>query len=169
VPGVYAIGDCAQHRTPPPGRKAVEQVWYTGRMHGETLALTLTGKRPPYAPGHWFNSAKFLDIEYQTYGQVGNTLGRTKLPSTGNTPRQEIPAGQLPPARPADPRLQRFRHPAPPRGVRPLADGKAAGRIRDEVTCARQTSTPSFTGGTKKKSPTPSRGTGNGSNKQTHH
>lgn len=75
APGVYAIGDCAQYRTPPPGRKAVEQVWYTGRMHGETLALTLTGKRTPYAPGHWFNSAKFLDIEYQTYGQVGNTLG----------------------------------------------------------------------------------------------
>ena len=24
----------------------------------------------PYKPGHWFNSAKFLDIEYQTYGWV---------------------------------------------------------------------------------------------------
>jgi hypothetical protein len=47
-------------------------------MHGETLALTLTGKRTPYAPGHWFNSAKFLDIEYQTYGQVGNTLGENE-------------------------------------------------------------------------------------------
>ncbi len=78
VPGVYAIGDCAQYRTPPPGRKAVEQVWYTGRMHGETLALTLTGKRTAYAPGHWFNSAKFLDIEYQTYGQVGNALGKNE-------------------------------------------------------------------------------------------
>ena len=78
VPGVYAIGDCAQYRTPPPGRKPVEQVWYTGRMHGETLARTLTGKRTPYAPGHWFNSAKFLDIEYQTYGQVGNTLGENE-------------------------------------------------------------------------------------------
>jgi hypothetical protein len=47
-------------------------------MHGETLALTLTGKPAPYAPGHWFNSAKFLDIEYQTYGQVGNTLGENE-------------------------------------------------------------------------------------------
>ena len=23
-----------------------------------------------YTPGHWFNSAKFFDIEYQTYGQI---------------------------------------------------------------------------------------------------
>ena len=23
-----------------------------------------------YKPGHWFNSAKFIDIEYQTYGWV---------------------------------------------------------------------------------------------------
>lgn len=24
----------------------------------------------PYKPGNWFNSAKFFEIEYQTYGQV---------------------------------------------------------------------------------------------------
>jgi hypothetical protein len=62
-------------------------------MHGETLALTLTGKRTAYAPGHWFNSAKFLDIEYQTYGQVGNTLGETKPHFTGNTPTAGNPCG----------------------------------------------------------------------------
>jgi len=39
-------------------------------MMGETLAQTLTGKKTTYNPGHWFNSAKFLDIEYQTYGWV---------------------------------------------------------------------------------------------------
>lgn len=70
IPDVYAIGDCVQHRHPPAGRKAVEQVWYTGRIHGETLAPTLTGKRTAYKPGPWFNSAKFFDIEYQTYGTV---------------------------------------------------------------------------------------------------
>jgi NAD(P)H-nitrite reductase large subunit len=70
IPDVFAIGDCAQFRTPPPGRKAVEQVWYTGRLHAETLACTLTGKRTAYRPAPWFNSAKFLDIEYQTYGHV---------------------------------------------------------------------------------------------------
>ncbi len=70
VPDFYAIGDCVQHRTPALGRKAVEQVWYTGKIHGETLASTLCGKRTAYNPGPWFNSAKFFDIEYQTYGLV---------------------------------------------------------------------------------------------------
>lgn len=74
IPCVYAIGDCAQFHTPPEGRKPIEQVWYTGRMHGETLSKSICGERSAYSPGHWFNSAKFLDIEYQTYGWVGNIL-----------------------------------------------------------------------------------------------
>ncbi len=71
---VYAIGDCAQHRTPPNGRKPLEQIWYSGRIMGETLAQTLTGKRTAYRPGIFFNSAKFFDIEYQTYGDLANFL-----------------------------------------------------------------------------------------------
>jgi NAD(P)H-nitrite reductase large subunit len=67
---VYAIGDCVQLKQPQPGRSAIEAVWYTGRMMGETLAKTLTGTPTPYKPGNWFNSAKFFDIEYQTYGRV---------------------------------------------------------------------------------------------------
>ena len=39
-------------------------------MHGEVLANTICGKRTKYERGIWFNSAKFLDIEYQTYGTV---------------------------------------------------------------------------------------------------
>ena len=39
-------------------------------MMGETLAQTLCGNKTEYKPGHWFNSAKFFDIEYQTYGWV---------------------------------------------------------------------------------------------------
>jgi NAD(P)H-nitrite reductase large subunit len=78
IPNVYAIGDCAQFRSPKEGRKAIEQVWYTGRMQAETLAHTLTGKQTAYNPGHWFNSAKFFDIEYQTYGWVGNTLNKNE-------------------------------------------------------------------------------------------
>ena len=69
-PDVYAIGDCAQYREPIPGRRPIEQVWYTGRMHGETLAQTLCGNATAYQPGVWFNSAKFFDIEYQVYGDV---------------------------------------------------------------------------------------------------
>ena len=67
---IYAIGDCAQFEKPLEGRRPIEQVWYTGRMHGETLAQTLAGKRTKYQPGPWFNSAKFFDLEYQTYGNV---------------------------------------------------------------------------------------------------
>jgi NADPH-dependent 2,4-dienoyl-CoA reductase/sulfur reductase-like enzyme len=67
---VYAIGDCAQIAQPQTGRRPIEAVWYTGRIMGETLAKTLTGTETVYDPGIWFNSAKFFDIEYQTYGTV---------------------------------------------------------------------------------------------------
>jgi NADPH-dependent 2,4-dienoyl-CoA reductase/sulfur reductase-like enzyme len=71
---VYAIGDCAEFRDPITNRRPVEQVWYTGRMHGETVAHTIMGKETEYKPGIWFNSAKFFDIEYQTYGHVWSQL-----------------------------------------------------------------------------------------------
>lgn len=73
IPDVYAIGDCAEQQEAIGQRKPVEAVWYTGRMMGETLALTLTGEKSQYNPGNWFNSAKFFDIEYQTYGWVWPT------------------------------------------------------------------------------------------------
>lgn len=66
----YAIGDCAEIKNPSNKRKAIEQVWYTGRMMGETVAKTICGNKTLYNPGIWFNSAKFFDIEYQTYGIV---------------------------------------------------------------------------------------------------
>ena len=70
IPDIYAIGDCAEQREAVGNRKPIEAVWYTGRMMGEAVAQTICGNRIPYNPGHWFNSAKFMDIEYQTYGWV---------------------------------------------------------------------------------------------------
>jgi len=70
MPDVYAIGDCAQLRNPKPGRRNIEAIWYTGRMMGETVAYNITGKKVDYNPGIWFNSAKFIDIEYQVYGDL---------------------------------------------------------------------------------------------------
>lgn len=70
IPNVYAIGDCAQQHEAIGSRRPIEAVWYTGKMMGETIAVTLTSEDKQYNPGHWFNSAKFLDIEYQTYGWV---------------------------------------------------------------------------------------------------
>lgn len=74
IKDVYAIGDCAEFNEPLPDRRPIEQVWYTGKFMGETVAKTITGERSAYNPGHWFNSAKFFDIEYQTYGNVLNKL-----------------------------------------------------------------------------------------------
>jgi NADPH-dependent 2,4-dienoyl-CoA reductase/sulfur reductase-like enzyme len=70
ISGVYALGDCAEQLEPVGERRPIEAVWYTGRMMGETVAQTICGNPTQYNPGHWFNSAKFLDIEYQTYGWV---------------------------------------------------------------------------------------------------
>jgi NAD(P)H-nitrite reductase large subunit len=74
VPDVYALGDCVERKYELPGRRTIEQVWYTGRMMGEVVAQTICGEKTKYEPGPWFNSAKFFDIEYQTYGNVWNEL-----------------------------------------------------------------------------------------------
>ncbi len=68
VQNIYAIGDCAEIQQPQVGRRPIEAVWYTGKIMGQTLSKTLAGEKTSYNPGNWFNSAKFFDIEYQTYG-----------------------------------------------------------------------------------------------------
>ncbi|MBT8179674.1 MAG: NAD(P)/FAD-dependent oxidoreductase, partial [Eudoraea sp.] len=75
---IYAIGDCAEQREAIGKRRPIEAVWYTGRMMGETVAQTICGNRIPYNPGHWFNSAKFFDVEYQTYGWVFSDLTKAE-------------------------------------------------------------------------------------------
>ncbi len=74
ISDVYALGDCVERKYELPGRRTVEQVWYTGRMMGEVVAQTISGEKTKYEPGPWFNSAKFFDVEYQTYGNVWNEL-----------------------------------------------------------------------------------------------
>ncbi len=78
LPDVYAAGDCAELRTPRPGRRPIEAVWYTGRMMGETTAWNICKGPLAYDPGIWFNSAKFFDIEYQVYGDVPVQYGEGK-------------------------------------------------------------------------------------------
>lgn len=74
IEDVYAIGDCAEIEIPQYGRRPIEAIWYTGKMMGETVAHTILGKKIAYNPGLWFNSAKFLDIEYQVYGTISPQL-----------------------------------------------------------------------------------------------
>jgi NADPH-dependent 2,4-dienoyl-CoA reductase/sulfur reductase-like enzyme len=69
-PDIYAIGDCAEIRTPAPGRRPIEAIWYTGRMMGQTVAHSICQKPTIYKPQLWFNSAKFFHIEHQVYGDV---------------------------------------------------------------------------------------------------
>jgi len=68
--GVYALGDCAELSAPTQGRRAIEAVWYTGRIMAKTVAQTICGEAKKYNTGVWFNSAKFFDIEYQVYGDI---------------------------------------------------------------------------------------------------
>ncbi|WP_419212716.1 NAD(P)/FAD-dependent oxidoreductase [Maribacter sp. X9] len=76
VKDVYAIGDCAEQYEAIGKRRPIEAVWYTGRMMAEVLAQNLCGTPMEYNPGHWFNSAKFMDVEYQTYGWVFSELNK---------------------------------------------------------------------------------------------
>lgn len=94
VADVYAIGDCAELRQAPPGRRAIEAIWYTGRMMGETAACNIVNAARgasliAYEPGIWFNSAKFFDIEYQVYGDI-----RPQLPENQADIYWEHPAGK---------------------------------------------------------------------------
>jgi len=41
---------------------------------GETVAYNICGKSIAYDPGFWFNSAKFIEIEYQVYGEMPSKL-----------------------------------------------------------------------------------------------
>ena len=68
---VWAAGDCAELRDPPPGVRPVEPIWYTARLQGATAGLGMAGHPRDYAPGVYFNSAKFFDLEWQVYGATG--------------------------------------------------------------------------------------------------
>ncbi|WP_419191800.1 NAD(P)/FAD-dependent oxidoreductase [Engelhardtia mirabilis] len=73
---IWAAGDCAEIRREGDERNLLQQVWYTGRLQGRLVAESIAadsraaGAAPSYDPGLWYNSAKFLDLEYQTYGEV---------------------------------------------------------------------------------------------------
>jgi len=69
-PDIWAVGDCAEIRRPEGQRNLLQQVWYTGRLQGEAAAENICGGSSPYDPGIWFNSAKFFDLEWHTYGTV---------------------------------------------------------------------------------------------------
>ena len=68
APNVWAAGDCAELRDPPPDVRALEPIWYAARLQGATAGLGMAGRARDYAPGVYYNSAKFFDLEWQVYG-----------------------------------------------------------------------------------------------------
>ena len=71
VDDIFAVGDCAEIVASGDARNVIEQVWYTGKAQGRVAGEVLAGRDVSYERGTWYNSAKFLDLEYQTYGRVG--------------------------------------------------------------------------------------------------
>jgi NAD(P)H-nitrite reductase large subunit len=67
APNIFAIGDCAER---PNGH--VDLLWYSGRAHGQHVASVVCGSDQPYHKEDFYNSAKFFDIEYSTYGHVAH-------------------------------------------------------------------------------------------------
>lgn len=70
IDGVFAAGDCAEIERPGDERNVIEQLWYTGKMHGRVVGEVIAGGESTYDRGIWFNSAKFFDLEWHTYGRV---------------------------------------------------------------------------------------------------
>jgi NADPH-dependent 2,4-dienoyl-CoA reductase/sulfur reductase-like enzyme len=66
---VFAAGDCATVRWFN-GMQRPEQLWYTSRDQGRVAARGLMGDEVGYARDTFYNSAKFMDIEYTTAGLV---------------------------------------------------------------------------------------------------
>ena len=86
APDVCAAGDCAEIADASRAtRNLLQQVWYTGKTQGRIAADAMAGDDVRYDPGIWFNSAKFLDLEYQTYGEVNRARAGASAASTGST------------------------------------------------------------------------------------
>lgn len=70
APDVFAAGDCAG--VPRAGRgPGPEPLWYAARAQGRVAGERLLGREAGYAPGPFYNSAKLMDIEYTTCGDLG--------------------------------------------------------------------------------------------------
>lgn len=67
---VWAAGDCCQIKTEGDQRDLIETIWYSAKLHGELAARSMMGDEIDYDPPLFYNSTKFLEIEYTTVGKV---------------------------------------------------------------------------------------------------
>ncbi len=68
--GVWAAGDCAELASPPPDVPPSRPIWYTARAQGAVAGLGMAGVERAYAPGVYYNSARFFGMEWQVYGDA---------------------------------------------------------------------------------------------------
>lgn len=70
VTDIYAAGDCCEivdeHQS------YTETIWYSAKLHGRHAALAMMGRPIHYTRPLFYNSSKFLEIEYTTVGSVVN-------------------------------------------------------------------------------------------------
>ena len=82
ISDVYALGDCAQFRQALPNGQYIEQTWYSGHRQGICAAHNIVcPKSKTYDPGIDFNSARFFDIGYQSYGYIPTKSNPSDLSS----------------------------------------------------------------------------------------
>lgn len=67
---IYAVGDCVEFKTIDNAFLKSEAIWYMAKKMGEAVAHNIGGQAKPFERGLWFNSARFLDMDYQIYGRV---------------------------------------------------------------------------------------------------
>lgn len=66
---VWAAGDCIEMMTDE-GENIVEHIWYSAKRHGQLAGRSMLGDDIEYQQPIFYNSAKFLEIEYTTVGEV---------------------------------------------------------------------------------------------------
>jgi len=70
LPNIWAAGDCCEIVTDEGEDNILEHLWYAAKRHGRLAGRSMIGDDIHYDPPVFYNSAKFLDIEYTTVGEV---------------------------------------------------------------------------------------------------
>lgn len=70
LPNVWAAGDCVEVVTEEGEDNILEHIWYSAKRHGKLAGRSMLDDEIEYEPPIFYNSAKFLDIEYTTVGEV---------------------------------------------------------------------------------------------------
>ncbi|MGM0556178.1 MAG: NAD(P)/FAD-dependent oxidoreductase [Myxococcota bacterium] len=77
LPNVWAAGDCVEIKMGEDQNK-IETIWYSAKLHGKLAGLSMLGDDIWYEPPLFYNSTKFLDLEFTTVGSVTDTPSGTQ-------------------------------------------------------------------------------------------